>query len=363
MANEDVYDAAVAIMSNLKPSISSGHLMTVEELPYLDVEKPWWTESIINASSVMGKRFMLFGDILWNDKSSIWTIYFNKRLAEEGKLGDIYALVREGKWTLDKMEEHCQDITVDLDGNGVLDYTDQWGVLGSNNTALCMLFACGINSTEPTEEGMRFSLGDASQRNALDKLYTFINGSNKMLRAENINGVSSVWTEIVNVFREGRGLYSVQLLKEAVALRDMEDDFGIIPLPKIDENQSQYSTTYQAWNARCYTVPRTVADPKRNSIILEYMAYVSRDTMRPAFYDISLQGKAVRDAESQEMLDLIIDNITIDIGLALQIGSIREDLVAMMNASSNTISSTLAKNADAIQKEMDKYCQMVQSIE
>ena len=45
------------------------------------------------------------------------------------------------------------------------------------------------------------------------------------------------------------------------------------------------------------------------------MAYHSKP-VQEAFYDITLTGKFTRDEESREMLDIIFENITYDIGKA-----------------------------------------------
>ena len=163
----------------------------------------------------------------------------------------------------------------------------------------------------------------------------------------------------------GKSTLADRLLEKTntVALRDMEDDFGIIPMPKLDETQAEYTTTYQGWSARALAVPTTVSDPERNSMILEYMAYVSGDTMRAAFYDVTLQGKSVRDEESAEMLDMIIDNVTADIGLALEIGTIRTSITDMINAESNTIASSIASVRDAIQAKLDEFYEEVSAID
>jgi len=363
IANDDAYDAAVEIIAGFKNCIMSGYLYDVSDLPYIDAEKPWWTGSMINSSEIAGKRFLTFGDFLWTDKARIWTVMFNKNMAKEAALGDVYALVREGKWTLDTLEEHCQNVTRDLNGDGAITHEDVWGFLGSYNTGTGLLSGCGIMATESTGDGLHFLLDSAQNMDALDKVYAFIASDEKMLRAESITGVPDIWVARTNIFREGRALYQIDVMEKAVALRDMEDDFGIIPMPKLDETQAEYTTTYQGWSARALAVPTTVSDPERNSMILEYMAYVSRDTMRPAFYDVTLQGKSVRDKESAEMLDMIIDNVTADIGLALEIGTIRTSITDMINAESNTIASSIASVSDAIQAKLDEFYEKVSAID
>ena len=45
-------------------------------------------------------------------------------------------------------------------------------------------------------------------------------------------------------------------------------------------------------------------------------------TLTPAYYDITLQGKAVRDEESADMLDIIFASRIFDLGNMYQLGDV-----------------------------------------
>jgi len=120
---------------------------------------------------------------------------------------------------------------------------------------------------------------------------------------------------IFKVFREGRGLMFFEMIGTIPTFRDMEDDFGLLPLPKFDENQKQYhSFTSYGW-ATSYSVPVTSSDLARTGMVLEVMAGYSTDTLTPAVIDVSLKSKFARDEESAEMLQIIFDTKTYDLGV------------------------------------------------
>lgn len=56
-------------------------------------------------------------------------MYFNKTIAEKYQIPDIYALIREGKWTLDKLAEFAMPVTSDLNGDNIMDENDLWGFI------------------------------------------------------------------------------------------------------------------------------------------------------------------------------------------------------------------------------------------
>ena len=183
------------------------------------------------------------------------------------------------------------------------------------------------------------------------------------LRANDITGVSDIWKSIKQVFQEGRGLYRISILKDALDMRDMEDDFGIIPLPKYDEQQEEYVTTYQWWNARALAVPVTVENTDRTGAVLEYFTYASHDTVREAYYDVTLAGKLARDKDSTEMLDLIFNALTADLGLMTEIGGVRNMIVNMMKVGAGNISSTLASNTETVTNAMKELYETIDALQ
>lgn len=62
-----------------------------------------------------------------NDKDMTWCLFFNKNIAKDYDLPDLYSLVREKKWTFDKFSELCHNVTYDLNGDGKYDDNDLWG--------------------------------------------------------------------------------------------------------------------------------------------------------------------------------------------------------------------------------------------
>lgn len=270
-------------------------------------------------------------------------------------------MVREGKWTMDVLKEHCKDITKDLNGDTVLDHNDQWGLLASNNAGIGLITSCGMKVAENTDDSLTLTIGTNKSISTLSAIRDFLSDRTMSLRAEDIKSSKDIWVEILNIFREGRALYRISLLSDIAGFRDVNFDFGIIPMPKLDENQENYVTTYQGWSAKCVVVPKTVSDANRTSAILEYMASVSTDTLLNAYYDITLQRNAARDNDSAEMLDIIFENVTTDTTLALELGGIREKLSKMINSKSDTITSDIAKYKDKIQEQLDKFYDQVAS--
>ncbi|MBQ5354976.1 MAG: hypothetical protein IIU08_03805, partial [Clostridia bacterium] len=94
-------------------------------------------------------------------------------------------------------------------------------------------------------------------------------------------------------------------------LRDMEVDFGILPYPKYDEDQSRYYTTI----LRRYTVsavPATAKSADNAALILEALSEEGNRSIIPKYYEIALKGKYVRDESSSQVLDLVKDSLYLE---------------------------------------------------
>ena len=78
------------------------------------------------------------------------------------------------------------------------------------------------------------------------------------------------------------------------------------------------------------------------------------ELLRPAYYDIALNGKFLRDEESVEMMDIIIGERVYDLGLAFNFGSIMGVLDGLVQKGSSDIVSAMASKTSAIQQAIDK---------
>jgi hypothetical protein len=84
------------------------------------------------------------------------------------------------------------------------------------------------------------------------------------------------------------------------------------------------------------------------------MAAKSMQLLRPAYYDIALNGKYLRDEESIGMLDIIIKERVYDLGLAYGFGGITDIIQGLGKKGGAGLSSTMESKGKAIQAAIDK---------
>ena len=114
-------------------------------------------------------------------------------------------------------------------------------------------------------------------------------------------------------FREGRALFYATPMTNVVGFRDMDDDFGILPYPKLDAEQENYYSTAMD-NFSFLLMPVDVKNMDNAGLITEALAAESYRSVIPAFYDTVLKTKVSRDDDSAEMLDIVRDNLIFNLG-------------------------------------------------
>jgi len=146
-------------------------------------------------------------------------------------------------------------------------------------------------------------------------------------------------------------------------LRGMDTDFGILPIPKYNEQQKEYLQTVNPYVGLIMSVPQCAGSIDNSSAVLEYMAYESKYILQPAYYDVVLNTKIARDEESGKMLDIIFGNRAYDIGDVFDFNSLGSDVINMsMTFDRNMVSKYEKKEAGAI-KAIDKLVEKIQAID
>jgi len=136
-------------------------------------------------------------------------------------------------------------------------------------------------------------------------------------------------------------------------LRAMETDFGVLPTCKFNEQQENYYT-YAEQNGLVIGIPMN-ADTDYAGLITEALAYESGTTLMPAFYDLCLTSKVLRDNESEGMLDIIFNNRVYDIGYIYGIGTLPTILNTLTSSGKTDFVSQFEKAQGSIEKALEKF--------
>jgi hypothetical protein len=344
------YDAVHHHMAQTAALAADGQLLDFASLEGVDLSAPWWDEG--TASFVISdKVYFMNSAINYSDERTTYVMMFNKQLAE-GKAIDPYAMVYDNEWTLDTFGGLITDVSYDLSGDGHFDENDVYGFVVTWETGNTFFYGSDLRYVICADGKDPYMAMDESALNKasdlLDKVlniyYTnnaafgYIPGNEKLGKT---------------CFQEGRALFYTEVVQYVVALgKQMEGDFGVLPIPKYDSAQKEYIT----WtNAICSTtsVTKAAKETERLGKTLEIMAILSYQRVTPAFYDTVLQRKSVRDEQSQGMLDIIFNNRCYDMSVYYDLG-LESLFKTCVNENKTNYTSAYAKQSSKAQKALDK---------
>jgi len=254
-----------------------------------------------------------------------------------------YLTIKDGTWTLDKAVEMAKQVAEDLDGNGKMNSKDLWGINYTYDTVIGILNAGGVKIAGLDPNGIpQITIDTAANISKIQNIFELI--FNRDYSGDTLSNPINLPGQDGKIFGDGRCLFIFAAAHNVNELRTMDTDFGIIPYPKYDKNQSNYLPSTCGIFLTIACVPTSNLDIENTSLFMEAFAQEGSKTVVPAFYDTILKNKMARDVESEEMLDYIFGNITFDTGNLFNFGSFTVDLCNMSQRSDTNIASFIEKN-------------------
>lgn len=286
------------------------------DIPYVDFSKPWWASANTDTLTYDGKCILAVSDLNLSAINQTYALYFNKALANTWDVGDLYGMALRGEWTFDKFAGIVKDIYTDLDGDGEKSRGDFYGATQADHSNVNQwLWAFDNPTVSKNEEGIPVvSVKTDKINNIINELYDYCFNTQGVwfeVNRENPNAGSNV----TDMFIGKKTIFHIGSLNAATSesFRNFEDDYGILPMPKWDANQQSYTNmTYGGHSV--LAVPKTCPDTELVGVAVEALSAESYKTVVPTFYEIALKTRYLRDSESKEVLDLIINSRIFDFG-------------------------------------------------
>ena len=309
LAGDDEYDIIFPHARTAFTYALQNSIVNLLEVSTIDLTKEWWAQDLIESCSVNNHLYVLDGDISTKRLYYTYTVFFNKDIFDELGLDYPYRLVQEGKWTFDTFATLVKQGGKDLNGDGLIqEKDDRYGYYSVDwYGPFSVMYAGGQRIYTKNERGIpELSINSAKTVKIFSEFFGLVKTEDVYMRLDQTRVPSS------DIFRDGRAMFADKCLGEAQALRDMSSEFGILPYPKFDETDKYASLI--GGGSSLLIMPVTVEDYDRTGKIVEALCALGSRDVIPAFYDVSLKTKFSRDAESEEMIDIIKDSLTYDLG-------------------------------------------------
>lgn len=356
------FDAAITHIENSANLAQSGYLLNLYNFNYINTKQPWWDQRAREDLEILGKLYFATGDITVIDNDATWVLMFNKQMLEDLQMPNLYDLVREGTWDYDTFYSLATQASVDMNGDGVLKKSDdQFGFITSGDSAYGLLYASGEKLVVTDETGTPTPIVDVERLfNVIDKS-AMIMGDKDVTFQTGYEGTGS--NDVRIMFEEGRGLFFGEVMQCIIRMRASETDFGLLPWPKYDETQTDFYNWIHTSAGRGLVIPANKRDSEFIGVIVEAMAAKSMYTVTPAYYDVALTYKYMRDKESAEMLDIILHSRLYDLGRIYNFGSVCTTIAASINKGANTIASTWKAMSKPFTKIIERTAKDFSSLE
>jgi hypothetical protein len=357
LANDDAFEAVMSDIFTCTNLAQGGLVMDINKINYIDLGNEWWDQSSVRDFSIGDKQLFVTGDFSYRNYNASWIYAFNKTMIDDFGLDNPYDLVTGGKWTIDKFAEMMTDVSKDVNGDGTMDDNDSWGLITeTSNTFGMFIGAENFVVAKDADNYPVITINTERGVQTLEKVFRFMNDKTLTTSSSDpfYSSYPDVWAGLVSVFTDSRGLFYSIVMYTVKKLRGMEADFGLVPMPKFNEQQAEYYTWTSPWIASGLVIPQTVADADYVGMVLEELAYQSMITVRPAYYEVTLESKYARDEQSAAMVDIILGNRVYDLAMVYNWGGVGNLINNMTNARQDNFASQYESIAEAAKTAIDK---------
>ncbi len=312
-----------ALMTNVRSAAvlsREGYFVDLENT-ILQLDAPWWDHNLERDMKIGNSLFMTTGDISIGYKKSLSAIMFNQKIIDDFKgtdlfgNGDMYKLVEDNEWSWDKLISMSKAIGRDTNFNGREDVEDIYGYLFFNDSGAIDLIGCGVKMISKDNEGHPYdSFWNDRTINAWEKLVDLFYSDYASYNGE--------WKTFdnTNMYLNNQVCFLALELHSIEDFRNMQADFGILPLPKFTEDQ-EYATTVNPNVANLIAIPKNNPDTDFSAIVLDALGAKSKNYLTPAYCD-SYMTRVYRDERMLDMLEIVFSTVSYDMGYMYDWGGI-----------------------------------------
>ncbi len=359
-SGDNAYQVWVPRFHEYLNAAAKGYVTDLNNVDGIDFTRDAWVENSIEGLSFLGYSFTACNEMITIHKEAVSSIIFNKDLAEQYQFEDLYDVVKEGRWTLDYFSSKVEETSADIDGDGAMTENDRYGFFYQRDTLDALLAAGGGALCEKDENDKPVYTFDTEKViNILTLSTDLMYNQNICYNVMNAPGDFNEW--MTNQFMENDAMFMWVRNVNIPQLRTMENDFGVLPIPKFDDTIDEYYSVVNSYTGAGISVPVLSDSAYIDSVglFIETMGAASMNTLCNAYYDVMLNGIVVRDAESQSMLDIIYSNTTYDCGAIGYYGNI-SDYIYMVMSYNSDFASYSAKNKKLVTKSIDRMVEKVE---
>lgn len=317
-AEEDNVDITAPVVVAAGTLILNHVLYDWTEREYTHLEQSYWMQGINDAFTIDGNLYIAAGSTNISTVFYTYSMLLNLTKANSLNLtGQIYDAIENKEWTIDYFINLVTPLHEDIDEVPGESQDDFYGFQGEALTNLDVwTFVFDIPMIEQDDTDLlKLSFGQGEYTEKLSV------AADKMIQLywETSGSLchSAAGAEIRN-FKAGHALFATINFGQIInTVKDMEDQYTVLPYPMFDEDQGGYLSGLQD-GYTLLAIPVTTADPEFSSFMAEALNIGAEKTIYPVYYEETLQTKYQTDARAPEMIELIMNGRHADLGVVFQ---------------------------------------------
>ena len=321
------------------------NLADKEVFPYFEFSLPCWNQAIVETTLINDQLYYITGDLNLStfDKSMVVflnkTMYGLKKGADDPE--DLQDLALEGYDTVNKKgqaggftyDDLYRWSTVVEETNGEAGYQhDDFHAISAGFGSIpldAFPYAWDLEylTTEADGSHSYNIVGNNKIEEAITKVQNLLDGSISAGVANNDDtGNCSLggYSEPIAHFAADKSIFALHLLyqneEDNTTLREMESEFGLLPMPKYDTDQIDYGTTsHDAYTLMTVIDHSQSSTPTKGEMISAYLQYSTEESytnvrgyyinriVKPKYFGTDDTNGSV--TKSIELFNIIADNV------------------------------------------------------
>ena len=371
-AGSDEWDVMANDIRTLANLSRDGYIHNVYNTQLLDLTQTYWYgDAMKDCQFIEGGMYLLIGDYFTDALQSCHCLYCNEQILNNtyGSTEYVNDMVFAGKWTFDSMIQVMEDTMQDLNGDGQMKQGEDlfgftcWGKWGS---MIPFLIGTGIQFIERTPDGPQFYFNNERSVKILEKLNELFYDP----AAHSDLADASVVTLQILFSNNQSTLLGYNRLGHLENFREVEFSMGVIPYPKLDEDQAEYVSSIHDVT-EVGAIPSTLPLESMDfcQTVLEVVCRETGRTVIPEWYENGLKIKYSAGQDDAKMIDLIHDTITGPFALAYDnalSGFMLQSCFSTPLGSNNTDFASCYKKSEkvgskALQKTYEKFAENLEN--
>ncbi len=345
----------------MDPAIE-GNYLNLSNIETVNLDKYYWSQDYneMMTFTTEKKQFLATSPAALSLFRLTYLTIFNRDLFADRGLADLYGAVNNGEWTLDYQFSLISDVWTDLDGDGKAGEKDFFGlVTGNCISADAYCVASDIHMVVQDADGtMVFNADDGERIIRMSEIVS------EIYNAQGTYFYNGQTYDDIGKHHITEKFASKEALMATTQFLGIEHNiealtafnYGIVPMPKLDEAQEEYMTYVQD-QVSAFGISAAVSDEERIYMlgaVMEAMAYYSNEIVRPAYYDSALSLRFMQDPDSRAILETMFETISFDYCYATGFGDIRGELRTLLSSKNPGLASRVSVWNRSFERKLER---------